>query len=187
VMTEVARDVKLQMDFNPQKVSAWRLIGYEDRVMDARDFADDTKDGGEIGSGHRVTALYEIVPVGSNFDAGIPAGRYTSGADSRGTEVAGELSGDWCTLAIRYKAPGEEESTLEEYPFRQAVSDSLSDNMKWAAAVTECAMILRNSEWKETASWDGALALARDCGDVSGDVYKEEFVYLLSLLKRAAE
>ena len=187
VMTEVARDVKLQMDFNPQKVSAWRLIGYEDRVMDARDFADDTKDGGEIGSGHRVTALYEIVPVGSSFDAGIPAGRYASGADSRGTEDAGELSGDWCTLAIRYKAPGAEESTLEEYPFRQAVSDSLSDNMKWAAAVTECAMILRNSEWKETASWDGALALARDCGDVSGDVYKEEFVYLLSLLKRAEE
>jgi len=182
-LVEVARDVKLQLDFNPARVSAWRLIGYEDRVMDAQDFADDTKDGGEIGSGHRVTALYEIVPVGSGFDAGIPESRYAAvqeaAADPDGT--------DWLTLAIRFKAPGEETSTLEEYPFREAPAEELNDNMKWAAAVAECAMILRDSEYRGSASWDSALALARGCGSVTGDAYKEEFVYLLTLLQRAAE
>ena len=182
-LVEVARDVKLQLDFNPARVSAWRLIGYEDRVMDAQDFADDTKDGGEIGSGHRVTVLYEIVPVGSGFDAGIPESRYAAvqeaAADPDGT--------DWLTLAIRFKAPGEETSTLEEYPFREAPAEELNDNMKWAAAVAECAMILRDSEYRGSASWDSALALARGCGSVTGDAYKEEFVYLLTLLQRAAE
>ena len=180
-MTEAAKDVKLQLDFNPERVSAYRLIGYEDRVMDARDFADDTKDGGEIGSGHRVTALYEIVPVGSAFDPGVPESRYT-----RTAEPAGETAADaeWFTLAIRYKAPGEDASTLEEFPFRGAVSETLSDNMKWAAAVAECAMILRDSEHRGTADYASALALARDCGAVAGDVYREEFVYLLTLLDR---
>lgn len=184
-LAEVARDVKLQMDFNPARVSAWHLIGYEDRVMDARDFADDTKDGGEIGSGHRVTALYEIVPVGSAFDAGIPASRYAAGGQD-GSAAAAE-GGDWFTLAVRYKAPGEDASTLEEYPFRGAPAETLSDNMKWAAAVAECAMILRESEYRGDADWDSALALARDCGNVAGDAFREEFVYLLTLLKRAAE
>ena len=187
-LLEVARDVKLQLDFNPEKVSAYRLIGYEDRVMDARDFADDTKDGGEIGSGHRVTALYEIVPAGSEFNPGLPASRYTSVRNTPAPAGEAGESGentDWCTLAIRYKAPGKDTSTLEEYHFRGEAAESLSENMKWAAAVAECAMLLRGSEWKGEASWDSALALARDCGDVSGDPYKEEFVYLLTLLQRA--
>ena len=184
-MLEVARDVKLQLDFNPDKVSAYRLIGYEDRVMDARDFADDTKDGGEVGSGHRVTALYEIVPAGSDFDTGVPASRY-AGTRENGTETAAEnAAADWFTLAIRYKAPGADTSTLEEYPFRGEVSETLSDNMKWAAAVAECAMLLRGSEFKGNATCDSALELARSCQTVSGDPYKEEFVYLLTLLQRA--
>ncbi len=184
-LTEVAKDVKLQLDFNPEKVSAYRLIGYEDRVMDAGDFADDTKDGGEIGSGHRVTALYEIVPVGSAFDPGLPESRYTAPEAKAPETEDSESSADWFTLAIRYKAPGETVSTLEEYPFREEPAAALSDNMKWAAAVAECAMLLRGSEWKGEASWDGALALARGCGSVTGDPYKEEFVYLLTLLQRA--
>ena len=183
-LTEVARDVKLQMDFNPEKVAAYRLIGYEDRLMEARDFADDTKDGGEIGSGHRVTALYEIVPVGSEFDPGIPGSRYAAGKESAG-EAGREA--DWFTLAIRYKAPGEDASMLEEYPFRGEAAETLSDSMKWAAAVAECAMILRESEYRGTAGWDTALELARSCGDTAGDPYKEEFVYLLTLLQRSAE
>ena len=182
-LEEVGRDVKLQLDFNPVMVSAFRLIGYEDRVMDARDFADDTKDGGEVGSGHRVTALYEIVPAGSSFDPGIPESRYAA-EDPVPAEDAQE-DADWFTLSIRYKAPGKDTSTLEEYSFRGTPADALSDNMNWAAAVAECAMLLRDSEWKGSASWDSALALARSCGSVSGDAYKEEFVYLLTLLQRA--
>ncbi|MBQ9251385.1 MAG: von Willebrand factor type A domain-containing protein [Clostridia bacterium] len=180
-LTEVAKDVKLQLDFNPEKVSAYRLIGYEDRVMDAQDFANDTKDGGEIGSGHRVTALYEIVPAGSDFDPGIPASRYV-------TPVQGETENpEWLTLAIRYKAPGAEESTLEEYPLRMEPAEQLSENMKWAAAVAECAMILRDSEYRGEAALDSTLELARSCGTVLGDPYKEEFVYLLTLLQRGKE
>jgi len=178
-LAEVAKDVKLQLDFNPDKVSAYRLIGYEDRLMDARDFADDAKDGGEIGSGHRVTALYEIVPVGSAFDPGLPGSRYAAS----GTAGEGD-SADWFTLALRWKAPGQETSTLEEVPFRGDPAEALSDNMKWAAAVAECAMLLRDSEWKGSSTWDAALDLARACGAVTGDPYKEEFVYLLTLLQR---
>ena len=187
-LTEVARDVKLQVDFNPDRVSAWRLIGYEDRVMEARDFADDSKDGGEIGSGHRVTALYEIVPVGSAFDPGVPQSRYARAAESPAPAEASarEADGsDWLTLSIRWKAPEGETSTLEEYPFAAAPADALSDNMKWAAAVAECAMLLRKSEYAGEADWQSALGLARDCAAASGDPYKEEFIYLLTRLERA--
>ena len=181
-LREVAKDVKLQLDFNPSQVKAYRLIGYEDRVMDAQDFADDAKDGGEIGSGHRMTALYEIVPAGSGFDPGIPESRYAKPEETDGAE---EAAGDWCTLSIRYKAPGEETSTLKEFPFAGDVSETLSSNMAWAAAVTECGMLLRNSEFKGSADWSGALALARSDTSASGDPYKEEFIYLLTLLERA--
>ena len=189
-MVEVARDVKLQLDFNPALVSAYRLIGYEDRLMDAQDFADDTKDGGEVGSGHRVTALYEIVPAGSAFDAGLPESRYAAPEAAPEAEAPAEnagASGEWFTLAIRYKAPGEDTSTLEEYPFRGSPAASLTENQKWAAAVAECAMLLRASEYRGEASFESALALARDCVSVSGDPYREEFVYLLTLLERAAQ
>lgn len=178
-LVEVARDVKLQADFNPAMVKAYRLIGYEDRVMAARDFADDTKDGGEIGSGHRVTALYEIVPAGSDFQVDAPESKYAA--------AQGSDSGEWLTLNIRYKLPGQAESTLETYPLTGEAAEEYSDNMKFAAAVAESAMLLRDSEFKADATWQSALKLARDCGAVTGDAYKEEFVYLLTLLERQAE
>ena len=176
-MIEVARDVKLQVDFNPALVSAYRLIGYEDRVMAAQDFADDTKDGGEIGSGHRVTALYEIVPVGSKMELNTPQSKYQSAP-------AENANGEWLTLSIRYKKPGRDESDLETYPLVGEPTQELSDNMKFAAAVAQATMLLRDSEFAGTATYASALALARDCASVSGDPYKEEFVYLLTLLER---
>ena len=175
-LIEVARDVKLQLDFNPALVKGYRLIGYEDRVMAAEDFADDTKDGGEIGIGHRVTALYEIVPAGSDFDTGSASSRYQQPSSGEGDE--------WLTLSIRYKKPGQEESTLEEYPLTGEIAETLSDNMRFAAAVAECGMLLRDSEHKGASSWADALSLARGCDSVTGDPYKEEFVYLLTLLER---
>ena len=176
-MIEVARDVKLQVDFNPALVLAYRLIGYEDRLMAAEDFADDTKDGGEIGSGHRVTALYEIVPVGSSMELNTPQSKYQS-------TPTGSADGEWLTLNIRYKRPGHDESELETYPLTGEPVGELSDNMKFAAAVAETAMLLRNSEFAGTASYASALDLARDCASVTGDPYKEEFIYLLTLLER---
>ena len=176
---EVARDVKFQLDFNPARVAGYRLIGYEDRVMAAEDFADDTKDGGEIGSGHRVTALYEIVPAGSAFDFGAARSKYTQPVPTA------EADGEWLTVNIRWKEPGGSESRLAVYPLTGEPAEGPDDNMAWAAAVAEAAMLLRGSEYAGTADWQSALDLARSCGKVSGDPYKEEFVYLLTLLQRA--
>ena len=177
----VAKDVKIQVDFNPAMVKGYRLIGYEDRLMAAEDFANDEKDGGEIGSGHRMTALYEIVPADSDFEFGEAESRYRNTQAAEKTE-----STDWLTVSIRAKEPEGTESRLYEYPVNaDAVSDTLSDNLQFAAGVAEAGMILRNSEWKGSATWAQALELVRGCGSVSGDPYKEEFVYLLTLLERA--
>ena len=177
---EVAKDVKLQLDFNPGKVSAYRLIGYEDRVMAAEDFADDTKDGGEIGSGHRVTFLYEIVPVGSNFQIDSPQSKYQQPA------AQNEID-EWLTLNIRAKKPDEQESRLWSYPLKGDPADEMSDQMKFAAAVVETGMLLRNSEFKGSSDYTSALALARSSSLVTGDPYKEEFVYMLTLLERNSQ
>ena len=175
----VAKDVKIQVDFNPAMVKGYRLIGYEDRVMAAEDFANDEKDGGEIGSGHRMTALYEIVPADSDFDFGEVGSRYQE------TQAAAD-GGDWLTVSIRAKEPEGTVSKLYEYPVNDtAVRTEMSENMRFAAAVTEAGMLLRDSEWKGQTTWAQALELARGCQSVSGDVYKEEFVYLLTLLERA--
>ncbi len=175
----VAKDVKIQVDFNPAMVKGYRLIGYEDRVMAAEDFANDEKDGGEIGSGHRMTALYEIVPADSDFEFGEVGSRY------QGTQVTGDGS-DWLTVSIRAKEPEGTVSKLYEYPVNdEAGKTEMSENMRFAAAVAEAGMLLRNSEWKGQSTWAQALELARGCKSVSGDVYKEEFVYLLTLLERA--
>ena len=173
----VAKDVKIQVDFNPSQVKGYRLIGYEDRVMAAEDFANDEKDGGEIGSGHRMTALYEIVPADSDFDFGEAESRYQKTQDNNNAE--------WLTIAIRAKEPEGTESKLYEYPVGlEQITEVPSENLKFAAAVAEAGMLIRNSEWKGTATWDSALELARDCKSVTGDPYKEEFVYLLTLLQR---
>ncbi len=177
----VAKDVKFQTEFNPKYVSSYRLIGYEHRQMAARDFSNDTKDGGEIGSGHRMTALYEIVPADSDFEFGEAESRY----QNTRTAEAGEKT-DWLTVSIRAKEPEGTESKLYEYPVTdEAVKENLSENLRFAAAVAEAGMLLRESEWKGTATYTQALELVRGCESVSGDAYKEEFVYLLTLLERS--
>ena len=175
----VAKDVKIQVDFNPSQVKGYRLIGYEDRVMAAEDFANDEKDGGEIGSGHRMTALYEIVPADSDFDFGEAGSRYQKGSTEDNN------SAEWLTVAIRAKEPEGTESKLYEYPVgAEQITEIPSDNLQFAAAVAEAGMLIRNSEWKGTATWDSALELVRNCRSVTGDAYKEEFLYLLTLLQR---
>ena len=176
----IAKDVKIQVDFNPALVKGYRLIGYEDRLLAAEDFADDTKDGGEIGSGHRMTALYEIVPIDSDFEFGDAESRYTA-MDAAEKAEGGEM----LTVSIRAKEPDGDVSKLYEYPVSTEIyAENLSDNMKFAAAVAEVGMILRDSEWKGTATYDTALDLLRSCSDLNGDVYKEEFVYLVNQLNR---
>ncbi|MBQ6383908.1 MAG: von Willebrand factor type A domain-containing protein [Clostridia bacterium] len=175
----VAKDVKLQVDFNPARIRGYRLIGYEDRLMAAEDFANDEKDGGEVGSGHRVTVLYEIVPTGSDFDFGEASSKYAD--QSHDGEAAEEL----LTINVRAKEPDGDQSELYSYPVEAGAEQAeLTDNMKFAAAVAETGMLLRDSEWKGTSTYETALELLRSCGSVPGDVYKEEFVYLVDLLNR---
>lgn len=175
----VAKDVKLQVDFNPAWIKGYRLIGYEDRLMAAEDFANDEKDGGEVGSGHRVTALYEIVPVGSEYNFSEVESKYNVN-----TSMDTGVTEDMLTVNIRAKAPDSDKSELYTYDVPFHAETEMSDNMKFAAAVVEVAMILRDSEWKGTATYDTALELLRSCESVNGDTYKEEFLYLVNLLNR---
>ncbi len=174
----VAKDVKIQVDFNPAVIKGYRLIGYEDRLLAPEDFADDSVDGGEIGSGHRVTALYEIVPVDSEFDIGTAESRYTSAQTA-------EAGSEWLTVSVRAKAPEGDTSTLYTYPLTaEAAAAPATENLRFAAAVAETAMVLRDSPYRGTASYADALALLRGCDSVLGDSYKEEFLYLVTLLNR---
>ena len=175
----VAKDVKIQVDFNPACIKGYRLIGYEDRLLAAEDFADDSKDGGELGSGHRMTALYEIVPATSDFEFGEVGSRYQENQPNADEQA------EWLTVSIRAKEPNGDTSKLYEYPVnKENVVEELSNNMKFASAVAEVGMLLRDNEWKGTATYDTALDLLRSCETVTGDVYKEEFLYLVNCLNR---
>ena len=173
----VAKDVKIQVDFNPARIKGYRLIGYEDHLLEADEFADDTVDGGEIGSGHRVTALYEIVPADSTFEVAQPESRYTISQAQDSTE--------WLCVNIRAKAPGSESSTLYSYPLTdESVSQGATENLRFASAVAEVAMVLRDSPFRGTASYEEAMDILRGCESVLGDTFKEEFLYLVNQLSR---
>ena len=173
----VASDVKIQIDFNPAMVRGYRLLGYENKLLAAEDFANDEKDGGDIGSGQQMTALYEIVPVGSDFEFGAVESRYAQAAPADG-------QAEWLTLSLRAKVPGQKESQLYTYPLTGEVSAELSADSRFAAAVAEACMCLRDSEFKGTSTYADALELLR-ASNPSGDTYREEFVYLITLLERA--
>lgn len=171
--TTVAKDVKLQVAFNPDVVEEYRLIGYENRVMKNKDFEDDTKDAGEIGSGHSVTALYEVKMTDD----------YTQSKEANITELAEEdIAYDWTTLKIRYKSPTGKKSKELSYTCSDTdYSETPSDDLAFAMAVAEFGMILRNSEYKGEGSFDQVVQLAKQT-DTSKDMYKSEFVKLVSTL-----
>ena len=172
----VAKDVKIQVEFNPAAVKGYRLIGYENRVMSASDFADDAKDGGEIGAGHQVTALFELIPAGSDFEIPAPESRYGSGT---GTEGAA-FSGEYCVVNLRYKEPEGSESRLLVYPVDEsAVRETISDNLCWAAGVAETAMLLRDSAYKGSADYAQVRAML---APLATDDFRTEFLELLQRL-----
>ena len=170
----VAKDVKLQVDFNPAKIKGYRLIGYENRKMAAEDFADDKKDGGEIGAGHQMVALYEIVPVDSDFKIPSVASKYQEKADA-------SESNELLTVNIRYKDPDGDVSTLAEYPVTDEMYESeMSENMSWAAGVAQAGMLMKHSEYAGTSSIDQIRETLRQI--TNADDFREEFVYLLRKL-----
>ncbi len=178
-LVTVAEDVKLQVEFNPAYIKGYRLLGYENRALATEDFDDDTKDAGEIGAGHMVTALYEIVPVDSKQEIPETKLKYQESQTDTGVK-----NGEWLNLKIRYKEPEEEESILKEYPVKEEdYAKEPSEDFYFAAAVAEFGLILRDSAYKGEASFENVRALLKKV-DTDEDDYKDEFVYLVKKLQR---
>ncbi len=177
----IAKDVKIQVEFNPARVGAYRLVGYDNRALERKDFDDDTKDAGELGAGHSVTALYELVPPGGERDAGATGeAREEVPAEDRSTWDATALA----RVRLRYKEPKVDVSGLVE----TIVDDSntsihaSSDDLRFAAAVAQFGLLLRESQHRGTASWKSVIDLASSAAslDTTGDRAK-----FLDLARRA--
>lgn len=177
-MFTIAKDVKLQLEFNPNKVQAYRLIGYENRLLNKEDFNNDLKDAGELGSGHTVTALYEIIPVGvkSSFIESVDKLKYQ-------TEVsnAGSGTNEVMTIKFRYKKPDENKSKLIEHAvIDQSIPvQKTSDNFRFATAVAQFGMLLRNSEFKQSSSYENAWKLAKASVGEDKEGYRSEFLRII--------
>lgn len=175
----VAEDVKLQVEFNPDKVNAYRLIGYENRMLDAVDFNDDTKDAGEIGAGHTVVALYEMIPVGSRDEIALKYQGDKQNAD-RGNS---RYNAEFATVSVRYKEPGKSRSKLKAYVVDEGDwTKNPSDDYVFASLVAEFAMILSDSPNKGDATLEGIME-NYSMLDID-DEYKDEFYYLVKLMAK---
>lgn len=180
----IAKDVKFQIEFNPAKVESYRLIGYENRLLNDEDFNDDTKDAGEMGSGHNVTALYELVPAGTgNERPAIDPLKYQGSREP--VAKRNDSSDEYLTIKLRYKKPDGNTSMLLEKAVRGYITDieDVSDNLKFAAAVSEFGMILRNSEFRGSATLEGAAALAKSGRGDDEEGYRSELIRLISTVK----
>ena len=173
-LVAVAKDVKLQVEFNPELVKGYRLIGYENRVMAAEDFADDTKDGGEMGAGHNVTAIYEIVPIDSDMEISEVESKYDQTEES--IYSSGEYSDELFTLNVRYKEIDEDESKLSSYVCKKSdYTKEGSDNLRWAAAVAAFGMVLKDSQYMGDTNEELIYELIDSVEDIEEDDYKKEF------------
>ena len=171
----IAKDVKIQVEFNPAAVGAYRLLGYENRALAARDFNDDTKDAGEIGAGHAVTALYELVPAGYQPVTGVDDLRYQPAPEPE-PAVERPAPTEWMNVKLRYKHPEGSESAKIEAPVPRVVAEAPSDDFRFSAAVAAFSMILRHSEYAGNATGDLVIELAR--GSIAGDAERQAFADL---------
>lgn len=174
----VAKDVKVQVEFNPAKVQAYRLVGYEDRLLGKEDFNNDKKDAGDMGSGHTVTAFYEIIPNGIKDD-------YSTSVDplkyQKTTPMATVSNSDeMMTIKFRYKQPGGDRSKMSLLTVvdKPAEFKSTTTDFRFAAAVAEFGMLLRNSSFKQKSNFDQAINIARGAKGKDEDGYRSEFVRL---------
>ena len=204
-LVTIAKDVKIQVEFNPAQVSAYRLMGYENRMLKKEDFNDDTKDAGEIGAGHTVTALYEVVPAGQ------PAPGVPLAADELKYQPKPKLSGnvelvplvdanrvsgrespapnrELLTLKLRYKAPDGDTSKLLEFPLTDDGKsyERSSRDFRFAAAVASFGLLLRDSPHKGKANWSSTLELALEGKGEDRSGYRAEFVSLIERAKAAS-
>lgn len=177
----VAKDVKLQLEFNPKFVKGYRLIGYENRMLKNEEFHDDKKDAGEMGSGHTVTALYEIIPSGieSAYLAKVDELKYQKTTEPTSASQSDEL----VTIKLRYKQPDSETSRLFEVPVRDTHTPfaRTSDNFRFAVSVAEWGLLLRKSEFKGTATYEQVIQTAQNALAKDPEGYRSEFVRFVKL------
>jgi Ca-activated chloride channel family protein len=183
-LVTIAKDVKLQIELNPTEVASWRLVGYDNRRLAHQDFKDDTKDAGEIGAGHSVTAIYEIVPAEHGDDAAPAVDPLKYQGSPALTSAAS--SGEIMTIALRYKAPDGDTSKQIDVSVkdRDVKLAATSDDFRFSAAVVEVGLLLRRSEHAGTASWGQAIDMAVDARGSDRACLRGEFV---DLAQRAAK
>ena len=178
----IAKDVKIQVEFNPQKVQAYRLIGYENRKLNDEDFNDDKKDAGELGAGHTVTALYEIIPIGveSEFVKNVDDLKYQN--IEKTTE---NHNNELLTIKFRYKEPNGTKSKLitQTLKDRSNTLNKTSDNFRFSAAVAEFGMLLRDSEFKGNANYAQVMQLANGAKGEDSEGYRQEFINMVNSYK----
>ena len=171
----IANDVKIQIEFNPRYVAGYRLLGYENRILQREDFKNEKRDAGEIGFGHQVTALYEIIPTGVKSD-------YLSDVDPlkyQSRKIISEFTIDeWLTIRLRYKKPGESDSKLVEEVVKSPATETrtTSIDFRWSAAVASFGMTLRDSEFKGASDINLVMKLASDAIGEDPFGYRREFV-----------
>lgn len=181
-LVTIAKDVKLQIEFNPSKVKEYRLIGYENRVLRNEDFNNDKKDAGELGAGHTVTALYEIVPANQNIESSkIDSLKYQE------TKIKDESlkNNEIVTIKFRYKEPKSSISkiivkTLED---RNTDFNNTSNNFKFSVAVAGFGLLLRESELKGNLKYDDVIELANNSKGEDNEGYREEFINMVKISK----
>ena len=176
-MHTVAKDVKLQIEFNPSQVQAYRLIGYESRLLKDEDFNNDAKDAGEMGAGHTVTAFYEVVPAGINSD-------FTGKVDdlkyqkTKPAPAVTNNSKELLTVKLRYKAPDGNTSKKIEQPLIDDKKEKVSSDFRFASAVAMFGQLLRDSDFKGDATYDKVISLAKTSLDNDEKGYRREFIRL---------
>ncbi len=169
----IAKDVKIQTEFNPAAVKEYRLVGYENRILNNEDFDNDKKDAGELGCGATVTALYEIVPAD---------GTETAELKYRSSEITGSAD-ELMTVKLRYKDPAGDESKLIEMPVANSVTSEMSSDFKFASAVAELGMLLNDSEFVGTADYDSVISLAREGVGDDPLGFRTEFLHIADILR----
>ena len=177
----IAKDVKIQVEFNPKNVKAYRLIGYENRILNKEDFNNDRVDAGEIGAGHTVTALYEVIPAHNAYQF-----KGTPGVDSlKYQKKSFGFNSELMTVKLRYKQPKANRSRLIKRVIRQNdIRSYVTGDLMFASAVAEFGMLLRNSRYKGYATYDHVISQARKSQGVDTQRHRSQFI---SMVERAKQ
>ncbi|WP_142526833.1 vWA domain-containing protein [Pedobacter westerhofensis] len=183
----VAKDVKIQVEFNPGKVQAYRLLGYENRLMEKEDFNNDQKIGGDMGVGHTITALYEIIPAGikDNFSTSVDPLKYQRTKENKIRNASAEM----LTVKFRYKAPDGDKSKMKQVAVTEVnlQLSKASADFRFASAVAELGMLLRDSEFKQKSDFDSLIARAKTAKGLDEEGFRAEFINLAQSAKLLAK